>query len=293
MPTTGNTFGITHVANPMYSSNRDTEQTRRLWKYTTSFLNQKYKNAICRLQLMVTSLNLEELRIMWILYPFQALNLFFTKRDYFSIAIENYAWYLLYFLVSAVIYGVCVWPTLMFTYSLIFGPGVAIVGTLHFFLHVNLWTMQWLRSRAVSTKRRLAVTISELESFPALLQTVSSNQFSSNSIHYEDLSHFGFWVNDIPWQVGKYVLVTSWGLFKCAIAFIPIVGVVLVVLIEAPTTGWLYFDSMRPGVGFYEDFAKYTAFGVSSALLDLIPALSGLTFTTNMIASAIMVKDEN
>ncbi|AET37644.1 uncharacterized protein Ecym_1416 [Eremothecium cymbalariae DBVPG len=180
----------------------------------------------------------------------------------------------------------------MVLFSIVFGPGVAIVGTLHSILHVNLWAMQWLRNSCMSTKRRLAVKISRLEDFPPLMHPVSSNQYIDNTLHPRDLGHLGFWINDLPWAGGKLFVLFSWTVIKCLTSFIPIVGLFAVGFLESSTTGWQYCDSLRPGVGYYEDFAKFKLFGLCSGMLDMIPIVSGLTFTTNSIGCGLMMKHE-
>lgn len=217
--------------------------------------------------------------------------MFFTRRNYGTIAAENYAWYALYFAIAALLYFVFVWPAVLFLCSLVFGPGVVLFGLVHAALHVNLWTMQWLRGSCRSTHRRLAVRMSRVENFPPLMYPISSDQYV-DTLHPSNVRHLGFWVNDLPWMVAKSLLLVVWALFKCLLSLVPIVGLFAVAALEAPSTGWEYCDALRPGIGFYEDYARYLLLGLGCTALDMIPVLSGLTFTTNTIACGIMMKDE-
>lgn len=221
------------------------------------------------------------------LYPLKGIREFFKHSKVYShVSLLSVLWYLLSFAIITVLY----WATLTPSYFGLFmglGPIGVALASLHSILHCNMLVMMFMRF--TQQKNDIITDCIHQYNFTTFKQQQPIK-------YYFPKSSKEFWFFHLPKQTAKYLVGSCVLLTLFNISFIPIIGPVTFNLIVSPVIGKIYFSKLLRLQGysniqrddlFFKHLGFYTSFGITIALLESIPIVSGFVITTNTIGTAM------
>lgn len=176
-----------------------------------------------------------------------------------------------------------------------FGPPGVIVACIHSTLHVNLAAVHVSRTFFEDCENSFFDGVIKMNGHESFLARSREPRSSGPAIESTG-STPGTWTAQLLWMAFKYSIKATLFLLAFALSFVPIVGPLVVKQFYSASRAREYrrrhFELLRLSteeekLQYYEGYGFYTAFGVSTSLLEFLPIISGITISSNYMGSAL------
>lgn len=174
------------------------------------------------------------------------------------------------------------------------GPLGLALAYIHFLLQSNMLTMMVLRTTQLNNPL-----------FDETLEHNGKEAFVKEAIqkaalpvrYYVPFNTYYFWFNYLPWKIAEYTLGFGVLATLLLISFIPIFGPILFNALISPFIARIYFsrflrlkrlDNKQRNDEFYLNFGTYLSFGFTAGQLEILPFVSGFTYSSNMVGSGLL-----
>lgn len=176
-----------------------------------------------------------------------------------------------------------------------FGPPGVIVACIHSTLHVNLAAVHVSRTFFEDCENSFFDGVIKMNGHESFLARLREPRSSGPAVESTG-STPGTWTTQLLWMAFKFSIKTTLFLLAFALSFVPIVGPLVVKQFYSASRAREYrrrhFELLRLSteeekLQYYEGYGFYTAFGVSTSLLEFLPIISGITISSNYMGSAL------
>lgn len=200
------------------------------------------------------------------------------------------------FLLFTLLYYFTLFPFVLGISTVLFGPLGITIAVVHSMLHVNLYATSVTRVGCLGHAAAILEKLFTDKGAP------KENIRRLHQPAYPVVLEKRNWTQSLSIFVAKTMAhFIIFSVLLC-ISLIPIIGIVLAKLLRSAPIGYDYYLihlarrkalEKRGRDEFYREIGKFTAFGIVSGALELIPILSGITITSNFLGSGICVLEQS
>ncbi|CCH58264.1 hypothetical protein TBLA_0A04710 [Henningerozyma blattae CBS 6284] len=220
-------------------------------------------------------------------YPFRGCHeLLKNLPEYSMISLWMLTGYLLMFSLTGFAYWATITPMYIALFGILGPPGILIV-ILHSFIHINMLTMMYMRMAHYNNK--LVMKYLNVHGVPKSFTKIPVKYYIPFFSTY-------YWLYEFPSKLIKYTCGTIVLLVLMTFSTIPLFGPLFFNIVISPVITRIYVskylrlrgvNNIQRYEHLYENFGSYTAFGLSCAIIESIPIVSGFALCSNTLAAVM------
>ncbi|CAL9733971.1 outer spore wall protein Lds1p [Monosporozyma servazzii] len=224
-------------------------------------------------------------------YPIRGFEHFIQNRKtYLKSAMGFMGLYLFSFAFILILFWITISPIYL-TFFIMLGPFGVWLATIHSFLQANVFTMMFVR--LINPSNSLVFQCLTLKKYTKIKLVAPIR-------YYVPITTTYFWIYHLPMKIGKYAIISILFIIQLSLSFIPIIGPFLFQMSISPYIGKIYLtrilrlqhlNNLQRKERFYNHFGLFVSFGITAALLETIPFLSGVAVSTNYISTGLWLID--
>ncbi|CUS20772.1 LAQU0S01e14312g1_1 [Lachancea quebecensis] len=225
-------------------------------------------------------------------YPLRGISELFSSGVYFFSSAKCFGFYLVLYLTIALLYFLTILPMYLACFAFL-GPLGLAVAYVQFLLQSNMLTMMVMRTTQLNNPL-----------FDECLERNGKEAFVKAALQkptlpvrfYVPFNTYYFWFNYLPWRIAIYTISFFSIVALLSISFIPIAGPIMFNALISPFIARIYFsrflrlkklDNKQRNDEFYLNFGTYVSFGFVAGQLEVLPFVSGFTYSSNMVGSGL------
>lgn len=224
-------------------------------------------------------------------YPITGFQHFIQHRKtYLKSAMGFMGLYLFSYSFILILFWITISPIYL-TLFIMLGPFGVWLATIHSFLQANVFTMMFVRM--INPSNSLVFQCLALKKYTQIKGLAPVR-------YYVPITTTYFWIYHLPMKITKYTIITLLFIVQLSFSFIPIIGPFLFQISISPYIGKIYLtrvlrlqhlNNLQRKERFYNHLGLFVSFGITAALLETIPFLSGIAISTNYISTGLWLMD--